>query len=70
MDNDALSNAINKVSKCAVKDADPWIIFLPQWCYSNNDKNSESLFNACIFYLFVQYINRRHIPSVNVKLSY
>ena len=40
MDNDALSNAINKVSKCPVKDADPWIIFLPQWCYSNNGKNS------------------------------
>ena len=44
MDNDVLSNAINKLSKCAVKEADLWIIYLPQWCYSNNDKNLQRPF--------------------------
>ena len=44
MDNDVLSNAINKLSKCAVKEVDPWIIYLPQWCYSNNDKNLQRPF--------------------------
>ena len=52
MDNDVLSNAINKLSKCAVKEVDPWIIYLPQWCYSNNDKNLPKPFDSFKLYYY------------------
>ena len=55
MDNDVLSNAINKLLKCAVKEADPWIIYLPQWCYSNNDKNLQKSFDSFKLYYYTGF---------------